>query len=58
MTYNIPEIKISVSFDKILKKSELHRITSSNDAYQIFKRVFNIKFFHSKIIYKKDIKVK
>ena len=45
MTYNIPEIKISVSFDKILKKSELHRITSSNDAYQIFKRVFNADTF-------------
>lgn len=45
MTYNIPEIKISVSFDKILKKSELMKITSSRDAYNIFKRVFNADTF-------------
>lgn len=42
---NIPEIKISVSFDKILKKSELIKITSSRDAYEIFKRVFNADTF-------------
>jgi DNA repair protein RadC len=47
MTYNnIPEIKISISFDKILKKSELMKITSSRDAYEIFKRVFNADTFH------------
>ncbi|WP_413998721.1 JAB domain-containing protein [Flavobacterium sp. W1B] len=45
MKYNIPEIKISVSFDKVLKKSELIKITSANDAYQIFKRVFNADTF-------------
>jgi DNA repair protein RadC len=46
MTYNnIPEIKISISFDKILKKSELMKITSSRDAYEIFKRVFNADTF-------------
>jgi DNA repair protein RadC len=45
MKYNIPEIKISVSFDKILKKSELMKITSSRDAYEIFKRVFNADTF-------------
>lgn len=46
MTYNnIPEIKISVSFDKNLKKSELMKISSSRDAYEIFKRVFNADTF-------------
>jgi DNA repair protein RadC len=45
MIYNIPEIKISVSFDKNLKKSELMKITSSRDAYEIFKRVFNADTF-------------
>ncbi|MBX9886690.1 MAG: JAB domain-containing protein [Flavobacteriaceae bacterium] len=45
MTNYIPEIKISVSFDKILKKSELMKITSSRDAYNIFKRVFNADTF-------------
>ena len=44
--HNIPEIKISVSFDKKLKKSELLKITSSKDAYHIFKRVFNADTFH------------
>ena len=43
---NIPEIKISVSFDKNLKKSELLKITSSKDAYHIFQRVFNADTFH------------
>lgn len=45
MIQNIPEIKISVSFDKILKKSELMKISSSRDAYNIFKRVFNADTF-------------
>lgn len=44
--HNIPEIKISVSFDKNLKKSELLKITSSKDAYNIFQRVFNADTFH------------
>lgn len=43
---NIPEIKISVSFDKNLKKSELIKIGSSKDAYNVFKRVFNADTFH------------
>lgn len=45
MTYNIPEIKIAVSFDKNLKKSELVKIKSSRDAYEVFKRVFNADTF-------------
>jgi DNA repair protein RadC len=44
--YNIPEIKISVSFDKILKKSELFKITSSRSAYELFLKVFNADTFH------------
>lgn len=43
---NIPEIKISVSFDKNLKKSELIKIGSSKDAYKVFERVFNADTFH------------
>ena len=43
---NIPEIKISVSFDKNLKKSELIKIGSSKDAYKVFQRVFNADTFH------------
>ena len=46
MNHNIPEIKISVSFDKKLKKSELLKITSSKDACHIFQRVFNADTFH------------
>ena len=37
----IPEIKISVSFDKKLKKSELIKITSSKVAFEVFREVFN-----------------
>lgn len=45
-TYNdIPQINISVSFDKKLKKSELIKITSADDAYQVFRRVFNTDTF-------------
>lgn len=44
--HNIPEIKISVSFDKILKKSELYKITSSRSAYDLFLKVFNADTFH------------
>lgn len=46
MQNNIPKIKISVSFDKKLKKSELIKITSSKDAYQVFKRVFDADTFN------------
>lgn len=42
---NIPEIKISVSFDKKLKKSELFKITSSRDAAEVFRKVFNSDTF-------------
>lgn len=41
----IPEIKISISFDKKLKKSELIHIKSSADSYNVFKRVFNADTF-------------
>lgn len=41
----IPEIKISVSFDKKLKKSELFKITSSKDCADIFRKVFNADTF-------------
>jgi DNA repair protein RadC len=44
--YNIPEIKISVSFDKKVKKSELYKITSSSSAYELFLKVFNSDTFH------------
>lgn len=37
----IPEITISVKFDKKVKKSELFKIKSSEDAYTVFKEVFN-----------------
>lgn len=37
----IPKIKISVSFDKKLKTSELFTITSSETAADVFRKVFN-----------------
>lgn len=42
---DIPEIKISVTFDKALKKSELYKITSSNDCAKLFRKVFNTDTF-------------
>lgn len=42
----IPEIKISVSFDKNVKKSELFKITSSRTAYELFKQTFNADTFN------------
>lgn len=42
---NIPEIKITLSFDKKIKKSELKTIHSSVDAYKIFKQIFNADTF-------------
>ncbi len=42
---NIPEIKIHVSFDKKLKKSELMKINSSKCAADIFRKVFNADTF-------------
>jgi DNA repair protein RadC len=44
--YIIPEIKIKVSFDKTVKKSELFKITSSRSAYDLFLKVFNADTFH------------
>ncbi len=41
----IPEIKISVSFDKNVKTSELYKITSSQTAYNLFSQVFNADSF-------------
>lgn len=41
-----PEIKISVSFDKKIKKSELYKINSSNDAYNLFSSIFDADLFH------------
>lgn len=37
----IPEIKITLSFDKKIKKSELIKITQAKDAYEVFKEIFN-----------------
>jgi DNA repair protein RadC len=42
---NIPEIKITLSFDKKIKKSELKIIHTSVDAYRIFKQIFNSDTF-------------
>ena len=41
MSLQIPEIKISVSFDKKLKRSEYFKIKSSRDCYEAFTKVFN-----------------
>lgn len=41
----IPRIKISVSFDKKIKKSEFIHITSSEDSYDLFKNIFNADTF-------------
>lgn len=36
-----PQINISLSFDKKVKKSELFQITNANDAYTVFQSVFS-----------------
>lgn len=46
LTNKIPEITISVSFDKNLKKSELIKIDSAETAYNIFKKIFNADTFN------------
>lgn len=46
MIAQIPEIKISVSFDKNFKKSEWYKITSSQSAYELFTNIFNKDTFH------------
>lgn len=38
---NIPEIKISLSFDKKVKKSELRTITGAESCVEILREVFN-----------------
>ena len=35
----IPEIKISVSYDRAVKKTDLHKISCSYDVYQMFKEL-------------------
>lgn len=42
---NIPKIKISVSFDKKLKTSELYKITSSEDCANLFRKIFDADTF-------------
>ena len=41
----IPNIKISVSFDKKVKTSELYKITSSKDIANLLRKVFNADTF-------------
>ena len=41
----IPEIKVSVSFDKKVKTSELYKITSSKTCADLFRKVFNTDTF-------------
>lgn len=41
----IPKIKISVSFDKKLKTSELYKITSSRDCADLFRKIFDADTF-------------
>lgn len=38
---NIPEIKISLSFDKKVKKSELRTITGAESCVEVLREVFN-----------------
>lgn len=45
MTRRIPKIRISVSFDKKVKKSELLQISSAADSYEIFRRIFDADTF-------------
>lgn len=41
----LPEIKVSVSFDRNVKKSELFKITSSKTAAELFRKIFNADTF-------------
>ena len=41
----LPEIKVSVSFDRNVKKSELFKITSSKTAEELFRKIFNTDTF-------------
>lgn len=37
----LPEVKLSITFDKKVKKSELYSITCSEDAFRVAQSVFN-----------------
>ena len=41
----IPEITLKVNYDKNVKKSELIKIGNSQDAYEVFKQVFDADKF-------------
>jgi DNA repair protein RadC len=43
----IPEIKIKVTYDKIVKKTDLFKITNSNDAFLVFseQKLFDVDTF-------------
>ena len=41
----IPEIKVKVSFDKKVKKSELYKITGSKDVADLAKKIFDADTF-------------
>ena len=41
----IPEIKITLSFDKKIKKSELKTLSSSNDTVKVLREIFNADTF-------------
>lgn len=46
MEYKTPSIKVSVSFDKNVKTSELYKINSSLSAYNLLKNIFNKDTFY------------
>jgi DNA repair protein RadC len=41
----VPQIRISVSLDRGMKSTELHRITSSKDAADLFRQIFDADTF-------------
>lgn len=41
----LPEIKVTVSFDRNVKKSELFKIDSSKTAEELFRKIFNADTF-------------
>lgn len=41
----LPEIKITVTFDKNVRKSDLPTITSSYEAYDVLRKIFNADTF-------------
>ena len=44
--FYLPQITVNVSFDKNVKPSELYKISSSHDAFDLFKKVFNADTFY------------